>query len=95
MGAALFMVIRDYTSVVTVGYGFGSGVGWLLAIPAMAGRCFVYICFPVAMTTVWAPAAQGPWGALNLWTGSLPDAITAATPMALAFIGFTGVLQGR
>ena len=32
--------------------------------PAMAGRCFVYICFPVAMTATWAPAAEGFWGAL-------------------------------
>jgi Na+-transporting NADH:ubiquinone oxidoreductase subunit E len=37
LGASLFMVIRDYTLPVTVGYGFGSGVGWMLAIVAMAG----------------------------------------------------------
>ena len=37
LGASLFMVIREYTLLVTVGYGFGSGVGWLLAIVAMAG----------------------------------------------------------
>ena len=37
LGASLFMVIRDYTFIVTVGYGFGSGVGWFLAIIAMAG----------------------------------------------------------
>ena len=56
--------------------------------PAMAGRCFVYVCFPVALTAVWVPAAQGPWGALGMWsTGSLPDAVTAATPMALAIKG--------
>lgn len=37
LGASLFMVIREYTLLVTVGYGFGSGVGWMLAIIAMAG----------------------------------------------------------
>jgi Na+-transporting NADH:ubiquinone oxidoreductase subunit E len=37
LGASLFMVIRDYTFIETVGYGFGSGVGWMLAIIAMAG----------------------------------------------------------
>jgi Na+-transporting NADH:ubiquinone oxidoreductase subunit E len=37
LGASLFMVIRDYTFLVTVGYGLGSGVGWCLAILAMAG----------------------------------------------------------
>jgi len=40
--------------------------------PAMAGRCFVYICFPVAMTAVWSPAAEGVWGALDRWTTALP-----------------------
>lgn len=37
LGASLFMVIRDYSFVVTVGYGLGSGIGWFLAIIAMAG----------------------------------------------------------
>lgn len=54
--------------------------------PALAGRCFVYICFPVALTGVWQPAAEGPWGALGQWsTATRPDnpaAITSATPMA-------------
>ncbi len=37
LGGSLFMVIREYTFIVTVGYGLGSGVGWFLAIIAMAG----------------------------------------------------------
>ncbi len=37
LGAALFMVIRKYTFLETIGYGFGSGAGWMLAIVAMAG----------------------------------------------------------
>lgn len=37
LGASLFMVIRDYSFIVTVGYGLGSGIGWFLAIMAMAG----------------------------------------------------------
>ncbi|MGE5294645.1 MAG: RnfABCDGE type electron transport complex subunit D [Solirubrobacterales bacterium] len=36
--------------------------------PAMAGRCFVYVCFPVAMTAVWSAPAEGTWGALDRWT---------------------------
>lgn len=52
--------------------------------PAMAGRAFVYVCFPVALTATWAPAAQGTWGALGTWSTALtPDVITSATPMAL------------
>lgn len=37
LGASLFMVIREYSFVTTVAYGFGSGIGWMLAILAMAG----------------------------------------------------------
>src|SRR3989339_2195838 len=37
LGAVLFMIIREYSFIVTLGYGFGSGVGWFLAIIAMAG----------------------------------------------------------
>lgn len=36
LGASLFMVERRYTFGETMVYGFGSGLGWLLAIVAMA-----------------------------------------------------------
>lgn len=36
LGASLFMVERRYTFSETVVYGMGSGLGWLLAIVAMA-----------------------------------------------------------
>jgi len=66
--------------------GFGRNV----FNPAMTGRCFVYVCFPVALTSRWALPAQGPWGALKQWTTAVtPDAITAATPMTLAKFGQT------
>ncbi|MFW1677811.1 NADH:ubiquinone reductase (Na(+)-transporting) subunit E [Pontibacter sp. JAM-7] len=37
MGAALFMVERDYTFGESVVYGVGAGIGWALAIAALAG----------------------------------------------------------
>ena len=37
MGASLFMVERSYTFPESVVYGTGAGVGWALAIAAMAG----------------------------------------------------------
>lgn len=37
MGAALFMVERDYSFGESVVYGVGAGVGWALAIAALAG----------------------------------------------------------
>ena len=36
LGTSLFMVEREYTFAETVVFGFGSGVGWMLAIVAMA-----------------------------------------------------------
>lgn len=78
------------------------GFGFNIFNPAMVGRAFVYICFPVALTAMWAPAAQGIWGALGTWsTGLNPDAITAATPLALVKAGeaappvLTDLLLGR
>lgn len=78
LGACLFMVIRSYTFLVTVGYGFGSGVGWMLAIVAMSG-------IRQKMSVARIPKGlQGPGITLIL-----------AGLMALAFLGFTGVLQGK
>jgi Na+-transporting NADH:ubiquinone oxidoreductase subunit E len=37
LGASLFMIIRNYNFLQSVGFGFGAGVGWALAIILMAG----------------------------------------------------------
>ena len=37
LGASLFMVIRKYSFTQSVGFGFGAGVGWAVAIILMAG----------------------------------------------------------
>ncbi len=37
LGVSLFMVIRSYSLVSSFFYGLGSGIGWYLAIIAMAG----------------------------------------------------------
>lgn len=77
--------------VVVIGIAFAilfgkmvfGGFGRNIFNPAMAGRAFVYISFPVALTAKWAPAASLPWGALGMWSTAAPDAITSATPLAL------------
>ncbi len=88
---ALIMPPTISWHVLTIGVVFAvmftkevfGGFGKNIFNPALAGRCFVYVCFPVAMTAAWAPAAGGPWGALDRWTTAVaPDAITGATPMA-------------
>lgn len=76
LGASLFMIIRNYSLIVTVGYGFGSGLGWLLAILAMAG-------IRQRLNEAKVPKGlQGPGITLII-----------AGLMALAFVGFTGVLS--
>ena len=37
LGASLFMVEKDYNFLESVTFGLGSGVGWAIAIMALAG----------------------------------------------------------
>ncbi|MBN1919255.1 MAG: NADH:ubiquinone reductase (Na(+)-transporting) subunit E [Verrucomicrobia bacterium] len=37
LGVSLFMIVRNYTFARAVAYGVGSGLGWMLAIVAIAG----------------------------------------------------------
>ncbi|HNR94366.1 MAG TPA: RnfABCDGE type electron transport complex subunit D [Kiritimatiellia bacterium] len=97
------LIIGVVFAIAFVKEAFG-GFGRNVFNPAVAGRCFVYVCFPVAMTSTWAPVSQGPLGALNQWTTAGVDAITSATPMALMKAGeislsssdiFHGLFLGR
>ena len=77
LGGLLFMLIRDLSFIQGIVFGFGSGIGWLIAILAMAG-----IREKLSPKRI-DPALQGP-GITLIIVGH----------MALAFIGFTGVLSG-
>jgi Na+-transporting NADH:ubiquinone oxidoreductase subunit B len=88
---ALIMPPTVPLHVLTIGVAFAvafakevfGGFGRNIFNPAMAGRCFVYICFPIALTAAWAPVSAGPWGALAKWTTAQnKDTVTSATPMA-------------
>jgi len=88
---ALIMPPTVPLHVLTIGVAFAvmfakevfGGFGRNIFNPAMAGRCFVYVCFPIALTSTWVPAAAGRWGALAMWTTRVsPDVVTGATPMA-------------
>ena len=72
------------------------GFGKNIFNPAIVGRAFVYVCFPVELTSKFAPAFRGFPGGFARWSFAtleeLParltapglgvvDAITAATPM--------------
>lgn len=48
LGVALFMVLREYALLGTLAFAFGSGLGWLMAITAMAGlRKYLAFSSPV------------------------------------------------
>ncbi len=77
LGACLFMVIRDYTFGQACAYGLGAGLGWALAIMAMAG-----IRQRLSLRSRIPRGLEGPGIAL----------IIAGT-MALAFMGFNGMVS--
>jgi Na+-transporting NADH:ubiquinone oxidoreductase subunit E len=70
------MVIRKYTFIQSVLFGAGSGIGWMLAILAMAG-------IRQRLNQKRLPEAlHGPGIALII-----------SGLMAMAFIGFSGIVQ--
>lgn len=73
---SLFMIIRDYTFLQSVGYAVGSGLGWTLAIVAMAGAK------QRIKNNKLPKGLEGP-GITLIITGL----------MALAFVGFSGIVQ--
>lgn len=75
LGVSLFMIIRNYTFLQSVAFAIGSGIGWTLAIVALAGiRQKIKTGVPKGL--------EGP-GITLIITGL----------MALAFIGFSGIVQ--
>lgn len=76
LGVSLFMIIRDYTLLQSIGFSVGSGLGWTLAIVALAG-------IRQKLKNARIPKGlEGP-GITLIITGL----------MALAFIGFSGIVQ--
>jgi Na+-transporting NADH:ubiquinone oxidoreductase subunit B len=56
--------------------GFGQNV----FNPAMVGRCFIYVTFPVQLTAQWFEPVPNASGGFGTWS-VMPDAVTAATPL--------------
>ena len=76
LGVSLFMVIRNYNFLQTVGCAIGSGLGWMLAIGSMAG-----IRSKIKDSSV----PKGLQGS--------PLTLIITGIMAMAFIGFSGIVQ--
>ena len=77
LGVSLFMVIRDYNFLQSVGFGFGGGLGWTLAIVLMAGlrqkmgysnipRPFRGVAIVMVITGVMAMVFMGFAGMVNI-----------------------------
>jgi Na+-transporting NADH:ubiquinone oxidoreductase subunit E len=76
LGVSLFMIIRNYTLISSFFYGLGSGIGWMLAIIAMAG---------IRQKMAKSRVPRGLTGA--------GITLIIAGMMALAFIGFSGMIK--
>ncbi|MDF2547187.1 MAG: NADH:ubiquinone reductase ((+)-transporting) subunit [Anaerosolibacter sp.] len=76
LGVSLFMVIREYSFLQSVAFGLGSGLGWTLAILALAG-----IRQKIKKNRI-PKGLEGP-GITLIIIGL----------MALAFTGFSGIVQ--
>ena len=76
LGVSLFMVIREYNFLQTVGFAIGSGLGWMLAIVSMAG-----IRSKIKENSI----PEGLRG--------FPITLIITGIMAMAFIGFSGIVQ--
>jgi len=76
LGVSLFAIIRDYSYPQCLAFALGSGIGWSLAITAMAGirQKLTFSKIPRGL--------QGPGITLII-----------AGIMALAFMGFAGVMS--
>lgn len=76
LGVSLFMIIRDYTFIQSLTFSIGSGVGWTMAIVALAA---------IRQKIKNAPIPKGLKGP------GITLIITGL--MAMAFIGFSGIVQ--
>ncbi len=62
------------------------GFGYNIYNPAMVGRCFVYIAFPLALTGRWVSPFGHPLGGLLSWLPPV-DGVSAATPLRVLRAG--------
>ena len=82
------LVIGDFFAIVVVKQLFG-GLGKNFLNPALAGRAFLMLCYPVAMTTWVVPGIGGDvWANIigNTTTMSGADVVTGATPLSVDFM---------
>ncbi|MBN1359046.1 MAG: RnfABCDGE type electron transport complex subunit D [Sedimentisphaerales bacterium] len=81
----LWMVALGVAFGVVIGKELFGGTGRNLFNPALVGRCFLALAYPVQMSGSWLKPGAGVAGRLLQYVdGSNVDAVTSATPLALA-----------
>ena len=75
-----WMAIVGIVAGVALGKMVFGGFGQNVFNPAMVGRCFLYVTFPMEMTNQWATPVWGGAAGFSRWSLSL-DAVTQATPL--------------
>ena len=82
------LIIGDFFAIVVVKQLFG-GLGKNFMNPALGGRAFLMLCYPVAMTT-WVVPGIGTDKWAGLLSGSVTmtgaDVVTGATPLSADFM---------
>jgi len=77
LGASLFMIIRNYSFMQSIGFGLGAGIGWALAILLLAGlrqkmkyshvpKCFEGVAIAMVVTGVLAMTFMGFAGMVTI-----------------------------
>jgi Na+-transporting NADH:ubiquinone oxidoreductase subunit E len=77
LGASLFMIIRNYSFMQSIGFGLGAGIGWALAIVLLAGlrqkmryshvpKCFEGVAIAMVVTGVLAMTFMGFAGMVTI-----------------------------
>ncbi|MEE9502991.1 MAG: RnfABCDGE type electron transport complex subunit D [Candidatus Aminicenantaceae bacterium] len=75
-----WMAIVGIVAGVAIGKMMFGGFGQNVFNPAMVGRCFIYITFPLQMTNRWVEPIWGGWGGFAHWSAPL-DTVSRATPL--------------
>ena len=77
LGASLFMIIRNYSFMQSIGFGLGAGIGWAVAIVLLAGlrqkmryshvpKCFEGVAIAMVVTGVLAMTFMGFAGMVTI-----------------------------
>jgi Na+-transporting NADH:ubiquinone oxidoreductase subunit B len=75
-----WMAIIGIVAGVALGKMVFGGFGQNVFNPAMVGRCFIYITFPLQMTNRWVEPIWGGLGGFAHWSAPM-DTMTRATPL--------------